>query len=96
MQGISKPSGCDTFGDFADVFVSSVHSHLSQHCNRVDVAFDHYKVISIKEGARVKRGSSQLRPIRRKVEHRSVPLPQQWKTFIHLPENKSDLTDFLS
>ena len=36
------------------------------------------------------------RPIRRLVESRDVPLPSNWNDFLALPENKRDLSAFLS
>jgi len=96
VQSIGKPADSKSFGDLADVFVRGVHSHISNTCTRVDVAFDHYEATSVKGDTRVKRTASHHRPIRRRIENRDVPLPQQWKAFIDLPENKSDLEDFLS
>lgn len=50
---------------------------------------------SIKLGT-TQRRTKTTRPIRRVFENDSVPLPQNWQNFLALPDNKSDLTRFLS
>ncbi|PIK40694.1 hypothetical protein BSL78_22449 [Apostichopus japonicus] len=42
------------------------------------------------------RRSKTIRPIRRVIEGRDVPLPSSWSNFISSPDNKSDLARFLS
>ena len=42
IQALGKPHGCQTFGDYADVFLNNVTSHFRCHTTRVDVVFDHY------------------------------------------------------
>ena len=37
-----------------------------------------------------------MRSIRRKIDSRDIPLPANWKQFMDLPENKANLTYFLS
>lgn len=96
VQAIGKPKGAKTFGDLADVFVHSVFKFAKDDCKRVDVVFDRYDTLSIKAGTRTKRMGSTRRPIRRIIEHADVPLPSNWKQFIDLPENKADLSRFLS
>ena len=34
--------------------------------------------------------------MRRIIEKREVPLPKSWENFLSLPENKADLSNFLS
>ena len=59
--------------------------------DRVDVAFDTYKEQSLKTATRVKRGKD----VRRKVQENSVE-PTNWKDFLHLDQNKTELFHFLS
>ena len=42
IQALGKPHGCQTFGDYADVFLNNVTSHFRCHTTRVDVVFDRY------------------------------------------------------
>ena len=39
IQALGKPHGCQTFGDYADVFLNNVTSHFICHTIRVDVVF---------------------------------------------------------
>lgn len=94
VAAIGRPSGAQTFGDFADSFQAAVHQASSRY-QQVHVIFDRYQEDSIKSGTR-KRRTKSARPIRRVIEDRSVPLPHSWSNFLALPENKSDLARFLS
>ena len=89
IQALGKPHWCQTFGDYADVFLNNVTSHFRCHTTRVDVVFDRYTgQQSIKAVTRSKRVGKK-RPIR------NVPLPQVWSSFIASDENKADLARFL-
>ena len=35
IQALGKPHGCQTFGDYADVFMNNVTSHIRCHTTRV-------------------------------------------------------------
>ncbi|KAG0692467.1 hypothetical protein GWK47_027885 [Chionoecetes opilio] len=94
-QAIGKPTEAKSFGDLADVFNASVFSHFNEHCSRVDVVFDRYRITSIKSGTRERREGRE-RSIRRKIDSREIPLPANWKLFMDLPENKANLTKLLS
>lgn len=94
IQAIGRPAGTKTFGDLADIFVRSV-MQSGFPFGRIDVVFDRYYTTSIKASTRTKRSKS-ARPIRKVVEHGSVPLPINWDNFIALAENKADLAQFLS
>ena len=59
--------------------------------DRVDVVFDRYQEFSIKIGTRVKR-TKKLRPIRRLIENKDVPLPKQWPDYMASEENKAELS----
>jgi hypothetical protein len=72
-----------------------VFSHFHDGCSRTDVVFDTNRKESIKSGTRAKRAGPS-RSIRRHIDSRDVPLPVNSKQFIDFPENKSNLTQFLS
>lgn len=95
VQAIGKPTGSKSFGNLANVFNASVFSHFNEDCSRVDVVFDRYRITSIKSGTRERR-EGRVRSIRRKIDSREIPLPANWKQFMDLPENKANLTNFLS
>ena len=93
VVSLGCPPHAKTFSDFADVFVASV-LHAGAHYHRIDVVFDRYKPDSVKQGTRLQRGRGM--PIRRHIESKEGPLPDDWKSFLSLVENKSDLALFLS
>lgn len=97
VQAVGKPNEA-TFGDLSDAFTSAAFSNLRKipQCTRVDIAFHRYMKGSIKSGTRTKRAVAKSKPICRIIDDPSVPLPDNWKSFINMPENKSNLTDFLS
>ena len=89
VVAIGKPAGAHTFGDLADVFVE--HVLVSGKCfKRIDMTFDRYIDNSTKSGTRKNR-SRKARPIRKIVDDRTVPLPQNWNDFLAVPSNKLDL-----
>ena len=59
------------------------------------MTFDRYIDNSTKSGTRKNR-SRKARPIRKIVDGRTVPLPQNWNDFQAVPANKQDLTLLLS
>jgi hypothetical protein len=91
---LGKPKEASTFGQLADIFVQSV-LRMGQNYDRIDVVFDRYRETSIKSGTRDHR-TRKCTPIRRVIEHRNVPLPSNWGSFMAVPENKADLACFLS
>ncbi len=42
IQSLGKRNGCQTFGNYTDVFVQKVTRHFREHTRRVDVVFDRY------------------------------------------------------
>ena len=42
IQSLGTRNGCQTFGDYADVFVQNATRHFREHTRRVDVVFDRY------------------------------------------------------
>ena len=76
IQALGEPHGCQTFGDYADVFLNNVTNHFRCHTTRVDVVLDRYTGDqSIKAVTRSKRVGKK-RPIRKVIDRRNVPLPQ--------------------
>ena len=96
IQALRKPHGCQTFGDYADVFLNNVTSHFRCHITRIDVVFDRYTgQQSIKAVTRSKRVGKK-RPIRKVIDGRNVRLPQVWSNFIASDDNKADFARFLT
>ena len=80
-----------TFDDYADqIFVPYLMKQL-QNAKRVDVIWDTYIPISIKESTREKRGKG----IRRKVAGKTK-LPGNWADFLRDANNRQELFSFLS
>ena len=86
-----KPVNSKTFQDYANnVFVPYINSQL-QHVSRLDLVWDVYKPESLKADTRSKRGKG----IRRRVEASSA-VPHNWREFLRIDENKTELFSFLS
>ena len=88
-MALGKQPGIRTFGEYANMFAGAVFK-MGEHCQRIDVVFDRYQELTIKAGTRIKR-KQRNRPIRCKIENKSVPLPPDWSSFMALEENKADL-----
>ena len=71
-------------------FLPFLENHLKS-TKRIDVVWDEYRVASLKDSAREKRGKG----VRRKVAGH-VKLPQNWKAFLEDSSNKKELFDFLT
>ncbi|XP_061580540.1 uncharacterized protein LOC133446517 [Cololabis saira] len=86
-----NPGTAKTFQDYADsVFVPYVKSQLEKTW-RLDIIWDVYISDSLKGTTRQKRGKG----IRRRVMPTTV-LPKQWKDFLRVDDNKTELFEFLS
>lgn len=98
VQAIGATAACKTFGDFADKFASAVFSYIHDKSasTRVDVIFDRYLRLSIKSDTRKKRAGGAQQAVHRMVNSRDVPMVRNWKQYMSLGENKSDLANFLS
>lgn len=94
IQSLGKPPRCKTFGDYAKTFEKTVMKQILGTVSRIDVVFDQYRPLSIKSTTRSKR-AGQTRPIHKVINRDDLPLPQAWKNFIALGENKEDLALFL-
>ena len=96
IQALGKPHGCQTFADYANMFMNNVTSHFICHPTRIDVVFDRYTgEQSIKAVTRSKRVWKK-KPVRTVIDGRNGPLPQVWSNFIASDESKADLARFLS
>ena len=93
VMSIGRPQMSHTFEDFATVFLKVVHQY-GLPFTRIDVVFDRYDRLSIKEGTWTNRKKGK--PIRRVLGTPDVPLPQDWQGFLSDPRNNADLTNFLS
>lgn len=86
-----NPGTAKTFQDYADtVFTPYVSSQL-ETAERVDVVWDVYIPDSLKNTTRQKRGNG----VRRRVAPTTV-IPKNWKDFLRVDENKTELFEFLS
>jgi len=86
-----SPGTSKTFQDYADgVFVPYVSTQLAK-TRRVDVIWDVYLPDSLKGTTRQKRGKG----VRRRVVPTTV-IPKNWKDFLRVDENKTELFSFLS
>ena len=90
VMTFGKPPDIRTFGDYANIFASTVFK-MGANYQRIDIVFDRYQDESIKAGTRTKR-KQRHRPVRRQIENNSsVPLPSDWSSFNALEGNKADL-----
>ena len=85
------PRGSSTFEEFAhNVFLPYISQQL-WNTKRLDLVWDCYTEDSLKECTRERRGKG----VRRKVE-KNARIPTKWQEFLQDPENKTELTKFLS
>lgn len=86
-----NPGTSKTFQEYADaVFVPYISAQLEK-TNRVDIVWDIYLPDSLKSTTREKRGKG----IRKRVAS-STLMPKNWKDFLHVDDNKTELFSFLS
>lgn len=80
------------FSEYADtVFVPYVDRELKLHnAHRIDLVWDAYIADSIKASTRQKRGKI----IRRRVLGKTQ-VPSNWKDFLRVDDNKTELFEFL-
>ena len=84
-------SSVATFSEYADSkFLPFLENHLKS-TKRIHIVWDEYRVESLKEAAREKRGKG----VRRKVAAH-VKLPQNWHAFLQDSYNKKELFDLLT
>jgi hypothetical protein len=86
-----NPGTAKTFQEYADqVFVPHVSTQLA-NTRRIDIVWDVYQSDSLKSTTRNKRGKG----IRRRVVP-AAAMPKNWKDFLRVDENKTELFSFLS
>ena len=85
------PRGSSTFQEFADNVFLPYLSHQLRTTKRLDVVWDAYIADSLKQSTRERRGKG----VRRKVE-KNTRMPNKWQEFLQDPENKTELTKFLT
>ena len=96
IQALGKPPGCQTFGDYANVFMNNVTSHFRCHTKRGEVVFDRYTGQQSIKTVTMSKRVWKTKPVRKVIDGRNVPLPQVWSNFNASDENKADLARFLS
>ena len=76
-MSLGKPHGCQTFGDYAEVFIRNVTRQFEKkHITRVDVVFDLYiGEKSIKTAIPSKRVDTR-KLILKTIDGTDIPLPQ--------------------
>ena len=74
VVALGKPDASVTFGVLTDTYVKTVLKADSAY-QITDVVFDRSEIIN---GTTRKRRSNTIRPLRRLVEGRDVPLPKDW------------------
>lgn len=86
-----KPSSSSTFGEYIDTeFKTNILAKFA-YVDRIDLVFDQYRVDSIKNATRDGRDSGK----RRKIDA-SVKIPGNWKEFLSVSENKTELFSLIS
>ena len=86
-----NPGTSKTFLDYAEqVFLPYVSTQL-ENTTRVDIVWDVYQTDNLKGTTRQKRGKG----VRRRVVP-SAAIPKNWKDFLRVDDNKTELLSFLS
>ena len=87
------PTSSKTFKGYCENEFSTYINIKVQNPNvrRIDIVFDIYKPLSIKAATREKRGSGKIIKVTG-----STLIPKDWKTFLHVNENKEQLFMMLS
>ena len=86
---MASPGAARTFKEYADNVFMPYIMKLLQPVKRVDIVWDVYRQDSLKAATREKRGSGT----RRRVTS-SSQIPKNWKTFLRVNENKTELFHF--
>lgn len=86
-----NPGTCRTFQEYGEgVFVPYISTQLEKN-SRIDLVWDIYLPASLKASTRQKRGQGT-----RKRVSPSTLMPKNWKDFLRVNENKTELFSFLS
>lgn len=85
------PKTAATFKEYVQtVFLPYVQTQM-QSAQRIDIVWDTYKEDSLKTGTREKRGSGACRRVAL-----SVKIPTNWKSFLRVDDNKTELFGLLA
>jgi len=84
--GISR-----TFQDYGEIVFAPYISAQLEKSSRIDLVWDVYLPASLKASTRQKRGKSM-----KKMVAPSTVMPKNWKDFLRVNENKTELFAFLS
>ena len=93
LVNMLKPKKNQTFEGYCiDTVKPTIQKYVTEYnAQRMDIVFDTYKKDSLKSQTRLKRGKG----IRRKVQTNSIA-PTNWKAFLRIDENKTELFKFIS
>ena len=80
-----------TFGDVAIIVLSMAMKEEAQ-CNRIDVVFDTYKELSIKNSEQLLRGEESGHQL---CNITSTQIVRQWRSFLTRVTNKTSLITFI-
>lgn len=85
-----KSCGSSTFGNLALKYYEQFTRPLRQNdCRRIDIVFDRYNDVSIKNQERCKRGEAGHMQVI--IQGPDTPIPKQWSKYISSSHNKTDL-----
>ena len=91
MVQMLNPGTAKTFLDYVEqVFLPYVSAQL-ENTTRVDIVWDVYQTDSLKGTTRQKRGKGV-----RRIVVPSAAIPKNWKDFLRVDDNKTELFSFLS
>ncbi|KAE8745985.1 hypothetical protein FOCC_FOCC007347 [Frankliniella occidentalis] len=95
-SGVVMSSEPRTSKTYAEYWAKELLPHILRDiqkfaARRIDLVFDTYNALSIKEGTRAGRGTG----VRRRVQG-TTALPRNWQDFLRNPENKTELFRFLA
>ena len=85
------PVAAKTFQEHVNIFVASYISTQLEKVRRLDLVWDVYLPDSLKRTTRQKRGKG----VRKRVAPSTV-MPKNWKDFLRVDQNKTELFGFLS
>ena len=91
MVNCLKPKSSKTFDEYAKTVVNPYVQNCLRKASRVDIIWDSYQDGSLKMQCRQKRGQG----VRRRVGG-ATNLPENWKQFLLVSENKKELFPFLA
>lgn len=83
-----------TFGLLAEKLFTKI-LHESTTCPRVDIVFDTYRPVSIKNSERMQRASEEAMPVQNIQNIMPAHPVKNWKRFLSNNNNKSELISFL-